>query len=246
MNHQPTYHILLCDSEQSHLTYRTQQLTSFHAEIHKKVRFHCFQCGGEELQSILSYGDVMDLAILDLHFEENQGIQLAKQLQAKKPNIPIIFFTNEETHSAEASELLAFGILRKSVEEALFKRLYVRAWRQVEQLERQAKRLFIEFVVKKKRIYLQTKLIISMEKLQKKVIFKTKLSTYEVRITLNEVQEQLPSHFLRISQSVIVNVNEIICIEGKQVFLSTKDDFYIGSTYKDKVDKFYRKYCSQC
>ena len=236
------YHILLCESSVVSLEINKRYVELFSAELHRNLEIHSYSVINEELNIILQCGERIDMVISDVRLHEENGISLVKKIQHKKPAIPVIFITNQGRHCEEADSLMPIGLLERPIEPEKFRVLYRRAIAQIELESRHEKNSFLEFQVNKKNIRLKTKTIISLEKRQKKVIIRTDSDIYEVRDTLTMMEQRLPSDFLRISQSVIVNMNEVICIEGNQVFTSAHEDFIIGRTYQKRVEVCYRRY----
>lgn len=232
-------HVLLCEDDLVNLQINKRYIELFGKELCKNVEIHDFQTVE---QAMYEYIDKIDIAVLDIDLDGHNGMDFAKRLQDGKRTIPIIFITNYEKYRVDASLILAVGLLRKPVDPDKFRLLFNRAVAQVEMEEQKELQRFLSFAINKKEYRIKMSSIISLEKIQKKIQFKTDSGIYEVRETLAHMEEELTSDFLRISQSVIVNMNEIICIEGREVFLSTRDSFIIGRTYQKKVETTYRLY----
>ena len=236
------YHVLICENDLLSLEINKRYVELFSVELERKVEIHTSIGISEELQNMPNCGKAVDMAILDVKLQGESGIQFAKRLQENNPTIPIIFITDMEQYRTQASEIMALGLLGKPVSPEQFGLLFQRAVAQLDMEKNQEENTYLEIQINKRNIGVKMNSIISMEKQQKKVYMKTKSGTYEFRDTLSAVEQKLPSYFLRVSQSVIVNMKEVICIEGNQVFTSAHEDFVIGRTYQKRVDVRYRRY----
>lgn len=232
-------HVLLCEDDQLNLQINKRYIELFSKELHKQVVIHEYRTVD---QALYEYIDKIDIAVLDIELDGSSGMEFARRLQQSKHTIPIIFITSYECYRADASSILAVGLLGKPVEPEKFRLLFKRSMAQVEMEEKKDSQSFLEFIINKREYKIKMNSIISMEKIQKKIRIKTDSGIYEVRDTLMHLEKELTADFLRISQSVVVNMNEIICIEGREVFLSTRDSFIIGRTYQKKVEMIYRLY----
>lgn len=233
------YHVLICEDDMESLQANKELVEKLSYELDSQIEIHTYRTLSEEL---FRYIDMIDIAILDIDIEGESGLQFARKILNHKPEIPIIFITRYVQYRNEASLLMAFGLLGKPVDREKFGILFRRAFAQVMMDSKLESKNLLEFIISKKVIKIKMNSIISMEKVQKKVLIKTDHGIYEVRDTITAMEQRLTPCFLRISQSVILNMNEIICIEGNDVFVSTRDVFRIGKTYQQHVEKTYRKY----
>lgn len=233
------YHILICEDNLVNLQINKKYIELFSDEMYREIEIHDYSSIQDE---IYDYMNQIDVAILDIDLQGESGLQLAKTLQEKNPKIPIIFITSFAQYREEASTILAVGLLQKPVDPEKFRLLYQRSLAQLEMESQKEAQHFLELVINKREIKIKMMSIVSLEKIQKKVRLKTDIGIYEVRDTLTRLEQELLPCFLRISQSVIVNMNEIICIEGNEVFLTTRDTFNVGRTYQKRVETTYRRY----
>ena len=78
---------------------------------------HCqsFDSGPAALASVEN-GDPYDLAILDMHMPEMDGLELANRLRALRPDVPLVLYTS--LGGAEATDPVFSGVLAKPVKQS--------------------------------------------------------------------------------------------------------------------------------
>ena len=241
MNEQPVCHVLLCEKDIFTLERITEYISSCSKRLHREIVIHPFQTADKELLRILQCMDRIDIVILDSAFRYKEGRQLWEIIGKLKPFVPMIFIGDEDD-SIKTSRTVTIGLLTRPVDFLECITLFCRALGQVDFTYLNQGKRCLAFVINKKRILLKIQEIVSMEKLQKKVIIKTRLGRYEVRDTLAAMECRLPYYFLRISQSVIVNINEIHSIEGEEVILSVQENYKIGRTYVKKISAYLKSF----
>lgn len=66
--------------------------------------------------------NVCDVAFLDIQMRSMTGLELAKQLKERQPNVNIIFVTGFSEYTGEAIQLHASGYIEKPVTEEKIRR----------------------------------------------------------------------------------------------------------------------------
>lgn len=226
--------VLICDDDEVNLGINQKCVEIYSQRLNKEVKSYCFKEINAEMKYLIERG-IIDIAILDIELTKGSGIDLAMKLQDKKPKIPIIFVTNYNEYKPLACDILAVGYLKKPFHTEKFKILFERAVAQVESEQNCEQQRFIDLCINRKKVKLKVSNIICIEKIQRKVQFKTQNGIYEVRGNISAYINQLTPNFLQISQSVIVNMKEIISIDNNVVSLSTGDQFTIGRTFQKSV-----------
>ncbi|SFS02642.1 LytR/AlgR family response regulator transcription factor [Anaeromicropila populeti] len=234
------FHILLCDDDIINLEINQKYVELYSKKQKREVKIHLFSKIDNKLYEYIKK-NTPDIALLDIDMPDGNGIAIAKELQKYKADIPIIFITGHAEYKTIACDILAIGYLIKPVIPENFELLYRRAIAQVESEISEEYNKFLILTVHKKVIRIRSCTILCIEKLQKNLIFKTEKGIFETRDSLVSIEGQLTTGFLRISQSVIVNRNEILSVDRDTVYLSTGDEFPIGRTYLTKVKEAYRK-----
>ena len=74
--------------------------------------------------------------------------------------------------------------------------------------------------------------ILYIESIKDYVNIKTENEEYIVLETLKTLENQLPSNFVRVHRSFILNSDAILSINGKTVIISSGEEIPIGETYR--------------
>lgn len=226
--------VLIFDDDEVNLGINQKCVEIYSKRLNKEVESYCFSEINDEMKQIIQSGKV-DMAILDIELTKGSGIDLAVKLQEKKPKMPIIFVTNYNEYKPLACDILAVGYFQKPFHTEKFEIVFERAIAQIEAERNCEPQLFINLCINRKNIKLRVSSIICVEKIQRKVQFKAKNGIFEVRGNICSFIDQLDSNFLQISQSVIVNMREVISIDNNMVCISTGDQFTIGRTFQKRV-----------
>lgn len=227
-------HVLICDDDELDLELNYAYVKVFSKQMKKEVSIHTYLGNEKELKKVIN-SNIIDIAILDVDMAENNGISMAKALQKENTDIPIIFISNHEEYMVNAVEILATGFMTKPVIKQKFFQIYKRALTQAEENRTHQYSTYLSIKSERKDIALQIMSILYIEKVQRKIIIHTEKGNYETTGTLSDLEKNLLPCFRRISQSVIVNMNEVICIDRKMLKLSNGEEHVIGITYAKNV-----------
>lgn len=227
-------HILVCDDEEICLAVNRAYISTYSKQLKKQVEIYEYTDWNEELAELIRKGR-FDIAFLDIDLEVGDGMNIAKELQKVNADIPIIFVTSHEEYKPEAIDILATGYIPKPIIAEKFYQIFKRALVLAEDNKNHESQRYLMLKSSRKEFAIQMVEIICLEKIQKKIIIKTKMKEYEVTATLLEIEPQLLSRFQRISQSVIVNMNEVVSMDRKVIHLSNGEEYPIGITYAKTV-----------
>ncbi len=235
-----SYQVLVCDDDEISLGVNQKYIELYAKKLKRSFECVSFMEYTKELEKMIQ-DNVFDLALLDIQFPNCTGIELAKKLQSINPTIPIIFITNYAEYKGIASDMIAVGYLEKPVFPEKLEILLKRAIGQIEQ-EESNENEFLEICVNRKSTLVKFKDISSIEIIQKKLIFNTEKGKLSCRDTMQAIEKKLPAYFLRISQSVIVNIYNVLQMDKNSVFMSSGDSFSIGRTFQERVREKYRSF----
>lgn len=227
-------HILICDDNELDLALNRTYVEVFSKQLEKDVSIHMYLGKEKELKKAIA-GNIIDIAILDVDMPENNGISIAKALQKVNADIPIVFISSHEEYKGKAIDILATGFIAKPIVSEKFFQIYKRALMQAEENKNHLYSAYLKIKSDRKDIALQVMSILFIEKVQRKILIHTEKDIYETTGTLSDIEKKLLPCFQRISQSVIVNMNEVICIDRKKLKLSNGEEHVIGITYAKNV-----------
>lgn len=227
-------HILLCDDDEVSLKVSKALVQVYSKKYKKNVCIHEFRGFSKELKQLIAT-ECIDIAFLDIDLKEDNGIEIAKELQKGMPEIPIVFVTSHGEYRASAWEIMAFGYIPKPIVNQKFGLVYKRAILQAEGLKAGKADKFLFITSDNTEIKLFIPEIISIEKVHRTTRIMVKDKVWETNETIRILEEKLPSYFLRINQRVLINTNKIQYVDGKKVYVAGGTYFNIGIKYWKKA-----------
>lgn len=185
-----------------------------------------------------------DIAYLDIELANGEnGLELAKKIQQYNKWAIIFFLTSHREFTKEAFfDIQAFGYLGKPIKYNIFENYFQKAVLQVSSIKNRRITAVLEFYADKLPVKIGQKDIIFIEKKDRKIAINTFKKTYMINESMKQLENRLDSSFLKISQSVIVNMKEISFLSSSVCCLKTGQEFSIGRTYKNNVKDTYDKF----
>lgn len=229
---------MICDDDDElDLALNRTYVEVFSRRLEKEVSIHTYLGKEKGLKKAIA-SNMIDIAILDIDMEENNGFLIAKELQKVNEDIPIVFISSHEEYKGKAIDILATGFISKPILKEKFLQIYKRALNQAEENKSHQYSAYLKIKSDRRDIALQVMNILFIEKVQRKIIIHTGMDSYETTGTLSDIEKKLLPCFRRISQSVIVNMNEVVCIDRKKLKLSNGEEHVIGITYAKNIQSF--------
>jgi DNA-binding LytR/AlgR family response regulator len=144
-----------------------------------------------------------NLIFLDVNLGDTKinGIQLGRELRQINHDIQLIFTTAYREFAFEAFELEAVDYLLKPFNETKV----LHAISKVRKSLNNSK----EFIIQIGSYFINTKDIIFVEKIQRKLKFITKENSIDTYDTLSNIENKLPNYFYKSHQSFLVNIHNI-------------------------------------
>jgi DNA-binding LytR/AlgR family response regulator len=180
----------------------------------------------------------IDLMFLDVHLPKMKGLDLIKVLK----NPPKIIITSAyQEYALQGYELNVIDYLLKPIEFSRF----VKAVHKIEQIKetvlsarpvtRQAERIYLFFVVGKKKVKVFLDEILYIESMKEYIRVNTKNKSVLTKFKMSQLDEVLgENNFLRIHRSFIVAKDKIEAFSATEVELGGKR-LPIGRSYKELV-----------
>ena len=186
----------------------------------------------------------IDIAYLDIELSNGEnGIELAKLIQKYNKWAIIFFLTSHREFTKEAFfDIQAFGYLGKPIKHNIFENYFQKAVLQVASIKNRSITSVLEFYSDKLPVKVKQREIIYIEKIERKITIKTLKRSYQVNESIKQLESRLDSSFLKVNQSVIVNMREVSFLSNSICCLKTGQEFTIGRTYKNNVKDTYEKF----
>lgn len=231
------YCIGICDDEKLQVKVNGLYIKEIAQRNNYDVVLAAFASG----KSVLEFLETkkLDILFLDIDLGIESGISIAERIAAKYPEVVIIFITGHREFANDAFDVDAMGYIVKPVEEKKIERVLKKTLAHVEAIhvKKPEETLVITADNLKKRISQDS--IIYIERQIAKSIIYTKDNEYNVYETISSLIDRLTNHFIRVSQSYIVNKSNIAEINGNNVILSNGMVLSIGRTYRKEVLESY-------
>jgi DNA-binding LytR/AlgR family response regulator len=164
----------------------------------------------------------VDLLLLDIEMPGMSGLELTRNLSARRP--AIIFITSKRDYAVEAFDLNVVDYIVKPLTSHRFVQAIDKAREVLESDHEEVKLNHDEFIfIRDSNIVRSLKLdkILYAEAMGDYVKLYTSEKFYAVHTTLKSMEERLPaSSFLRVHRSYIVAINKIDTMEGGVLFVN--------------------------
>ena len=230
------HHVLFVEDNKETLN----QLLTSAKHVNDTIHYHSSNSAKEALEIIEKYP--IEAFFVDIQLEDYSGLEFAKQLRNIKQYafVPIVFITGMPTRELEAfRQVHCYDYILKPFAK--------------HEIESVFKKILIEFLNEDK---IQTPETIALtfkshtqlirideikyiEYLNRRIVITTvKESIQYLHTPLKKFKEKLPSNFLQIHQSIIVNTAYIIKFDATSKTLSLRDELKplpVGRSYYKKV-----------
>ncbi len=213
-------------------------------ELSKKYRLNTNVLGFTNGESLIEYveKEEVDIIFMDIDLKGMNGIQTASTIMKKYPRTITIFITGHREFAYDAFTVEAFSFLTKPIDPERLERVFKKAILQVNYINKQKSQtpiIITEDNIKKK---INRSNIIYIERVETMTAIVTKVSKHNVYETITSLAGRLEADFIRISQGIIVNLDEVEEIKLNKLFMKTGEIFTIGRTYSKDVKRRYLEY----
>lgn len=232
--------IVVCDDENMALRIHCTYIDELSKKLKVDANINGFLCA----EKLMEYTDLntVDIAFLDIELSGMDGINLASKLIRKYPKIITIFITSHREFAYDAFTVEAFSFLSKPVDPERLERIFKKAVLQVYDINNRAHRtplIITEGNIKRK---INQSVIQYIERINSRSIIVTKVGTHSVYESITSLAGRLELNFIQINQGIIVNMDEVLNMDGNFVYLKNGNVFSIGRTFSKDVKKTYLNY----
>lgn len=192
------------------------------------------------LEDVVKEKKDFDAIFMDIEFEkEENGIQYVQKIFQKAPHIQLIYVTGYHDRYAQhifLTDANLTGYLMKPVDSELLSQYMDKICE-----KREPKRI-ITFSVRGKEHLIVMDSVLYLESNNHSVLIHTENTSYSVYDKLSNFQSKLPDSFIRCHKSFLVNMKQIICIEGNEVYFSDGSRVPVSKVHQERVRKSYFLY----
>ena len=157
-----------------------------------------------------------DFIILDIDMPDVSGIEAAKKLRETDPHVTLMFVTNMPQYAIEAYAVEAMDYVLKPISYPDFRLKMKKAERYI------ARNADAPIVIKTPDGQVQRRIseILYVESYQHYLYYHTATEAFKERAKLPDVAKRLlPYHFVRSSESYLVNLAHLQSIEGSEILV---------------------------
>lgn len=235
-----TYHIAVCDDEQTEITYLTAIVSEWAKRSGSIAALSAFESAEAFLFQYAEKKEV-DILLLDIEMSGMNGVELAKKIRMDNETVQIVFITGFADFIADGYEVSALHYLMKPVQkEKLF-----------EVLDKAAKNLgkkepSVVINVGSEAVRIQEHSIICVEAFAHTSAIRTPEGTFEVNVSISELEkiftEQFGQHFERCHRSYLVGLRYIRSISRTGVILDNGERLPLARSKYQNVNQAFIRY----
>ena len=216
--------IYICDDEPQVV----EQVEKFIEQSDKSFNIVTFNSGEELLENIQ---EEVHIVFLDIQMKKINGIDTAKSLKERFPNVMILFISSYFQFISETFEVNAFQFLLKPVTENRFKKEFQRA---LDSYYRNHYKYRIKS--KEKFVLIDIKDLFSVETAGRLLVARTAKGDFEFSGKIkNELSKLEPYNFVKTHQSCIVNMTLIDDYTKTDFILKNGGKVPISRQMRDEV-----------
>lgn len=214
--------IVICDDDIFVVEQIDYLLRSYFRNTYENLKVYKYTSGKKLRESLANIK--YDIAYIDIELLDDNGIEVAKQIQKSNSKSLITFVSNHNQYVSQAFTLQAFQYITKPIDEKLFNYDLSRALKTYKKFN-----ITIPIKTKGRIFYKHPKDIVYIESYYRKVTVFTTDEAIQTTYTLNKMIELLEDYdFVQVHQSYLVNMfyieqimkNKVILKDGNIVSLS--------------------------
>lgn len=191
------------------------------------------------LCDLIDAGRGPDVLLTDIHLGDHgpTGIDIVQRLFPEGCATQVIYVTGYVEYCTDVYETAHMYFLTKPVKQEEIDRALARAVRNLE--ARSLETLVVKFG--RDSVALPTRDIVFVESRRRKLEIHTLNRVYETYGTVTETLDRLPDEFLRCHKSFIVNLNQVVRLNGSEFVCKTGDVVPISQRCRQKTrERFFQ------
>lgn len=207
--------------------------SDFNAEV------SCFYSATPFLDFISKYKNEVDGVIMDISIsDDDNGIEIAKNVHNIKPEIEIIFITGYgDFYNDIYKYFQPLGFVQKPIQYNILHFFLDKLYKIT-----QYKKSTIKIIVNRIKTEIFINEIQYIESYGRKLNFVTENKTYETYMGVQDILNILPDYFVQCHKSYIINLNFIKCIEKNSIKLENDLTIDIGKKFKEDLIIIYEQF----
>lgn len=215
-------HIAICDDEKDFVTYLTELVNRYAAEMGEEIKVSAFYDG---MELTTHYDTTIDLIFLDIQMKMVDGLRTAERIRQMDEKVGIIFLTTLTQCALEGYKYQAANYIIKPMK-------YARMKAEIEQWRRRSRKLDSPAIVVandsgKYKIFLNT--LQYVETFNRNLLLHTEQENIICYRSMKELEQELAPHgFVRCHTSYIVNLFFVKGVKKLEITLVTGETIPIS------------------
>lgn len=226
--------IILCDDEPQEKA-DLYQLLRYELFDKEDFEIRCFSDGDELIQAAQQEAEFCaDLIFMDIQMPRLDGMRTAQWLREHRVETDIVFVTNHSEYVYQGYEVHAYDYILKPMTSQKLKRVMSRY---LEERRRESgERLLISKNAGIDRLSLKHVCYFVSDKRKVRAVMEAPYESLEFYRKLGDLEEELKgTHFLRVHQSFLINVQKIQSRDKNGIWMTNHDRIPISRRYSDQV-----------
>ncbi|WP_461205959.1 LytR/AlgR family response regulator transcription factor [Clostridium sp. DL1XJH146] len=231
--------IAICDDDKDELEKISDYVSKNFKDLDIEFKITLFTEGEDLIEEINLSKEVYDIIFLDIYMQFSNGIDIARKIREFDKACKIIFITSSKEYAIDSYDVKAFYYILKPINEEKLKNVVKEV---IETLSNDNKSIFIKNkkgnyrVIYKDILYLESKArVVNIHMKSGEII-----NFYSI---LDEFIENLKDErFVKCHKSFFVNMDYILKIENKFVFLKGNVKIPISTANRIKLKENYFNY----
>lgn len=223
--------IVLVDDEQLQLDYMEKLVKEAANDLNIDV--HLFQyLSGEAFLFALEDHPTWNLAFLDIEMDELNGMEVARIIREKAPQLELVFATAYAEYAIEGYEVQALDYLLKPINQEKITRVLKRY---LEEQPEEAAYTIVDVDGEPTRLNLEDILYVEANRGEVTVVLENQELT--LKMTLTDFQKSLDERFISPHRSYLVNLEYVSRLLKKDVQLSNGENIPLSRRRSKEVQK---------
>lgn len=215
----------IIESEAYHARYLEDQLKIWNKSACQDLQIH--HIGPEDTMFLPVFRD-MDVLFLDVHFNQNSGLELAKKLRGSGFSHAIILLSTHDKYALYGYDIHAFHYLIKPVSSEKIKQC-------MDEILNASRKNYYLFQTRDTLQKIPFSDILYFESSGHYIRIITPDKTYSRLASLKAVSSGLPGNFIQCHRTCIVNIDHIVALKNRELHLTDGSLLSVSNTYYPAV-----------
>ena len=232
------YRIGICDDDKVLCAELEEQIYSIAKELCIPVEVEVWY-SGEGIQNDLKKGIQMDLIFLDIELVQNNGVAVGTFIRNEMNDLQthIVYISAKESYAMQLFKVQPLDFLIKPLAFEQMKEVFVRSIRQKQNAE-----IYFEYQKGNSVFRILTKDIVYFMSKDKKIVIVKKDGEEEFYAKLKDIAKGLPTDFMMIHQSYIINQMYVSEYSYEFVKMTNGAELNISKPYRKETRSRIKRY----